>query len=122
MKTLIIRVGGDIKKELKEVYMDPKRYANPNTHTLYLKDAKELYKILSPERFELLKYITNNACDTITISELAKELNRRQEAISRDTILLEKYNLLQKIKDKQKVYIQAIYSALDIKLGNAGIC
>jgi predicted transcriptional regulator len=122
MKTLIVRIGGDIKKELKEVYLDPKNKAQPNTHTLYLKDGKELYKILSPERIELLKYITNNACDNITIGELAKELNRRQEAVSRDTILLEKYNLIQKIKDKQKVYIRAIYSALDIKLGNVSTC
>ena len=31
--------------------------------------------------------------------ELAKKLNRRQEAISRDTIILSKYNIIQKIKD-----------------------
>lgn len=122
MKTLVIRVGGDLKSELKAVYLDPKNKARPNTHTLHLKDAKELYKILSPERIDLLRYITDNACDEITITQLAEKLNRRQEAVSRDAILLEKYDLLQKIKDKQRVYIKAIYSALDIKLGNPSVC
>jgi len=119
MKTLVIRIGCDVKKELKEVFENPKQKASPNTHTLFLKDSNELYEILSPKRLELLRYITNHSLEENTITELAEKLNRRQEAISRDALLLVKYNIIQKIKDKQKVYVKAIYSALDIKLASA---
>lgn len=121
MKTLIIKIGGNLKRDLKEVLLDPKNKANINTHTIYLKNSKELYKILSPERLELLRYITDNNQAELTVSELAGKLKRKQEAISRDAILLEKYNIIEKVKNKQKVYIKAIYSALDIKLGSSTI-
>ena len=116
MKTLIIKVGANAKKEIISAFQNPKRKAIPNTHTLYLKDTKELYEILSPQRMELLMYLTKNCNKELTITQLATKLNRRQEAISRDTILLQKYNMIQKIKEKQKVYVKAIYDSLDLKL------
>jgi predicted transcriptional regulator len=115
MKKLIIKIGKDMKEDLKEVFNNPKS-AKVNTHTLYLKDSKDLYEILSPQRIDLLKFITNNTEKKYTISELAKQLKRRQEAISRDTILLSKYRIIEKVKEKQKVHIKAIYDTLDLKL------
>lgn len=121
MKTLIIRIGSDMKSDIKKVFDNPKK-ARLNTHTLYLKDSKEFYEILSPQRLELLRFITNNPCDEHTISQLAKKLKRRQEAISRDTILLSKYNIIEKVKEKQRVYVKALYDSLDLQLVKSSAC
>lgn len=115
MKRLIIKIGRNISKDLKAVYKNPSK-AQPATHTLYLKDSEELYEILSPKRLELLRYIIEHQTEKKTISELAEELQRKQEAISRDANLLTKYNLIQKTKEKQMVYLKAIYNSLEIKL------
>jgi predicted transcriptional regulator len=115
MKKLVIKIDKSMKEDLKEVFNNPKK-AKVNTHTLYLKDSTDLYEILSPQRIDLLKFITNNTEKDYTISELAKQLKRRQEAISRDTILLSKYGIIEKIKEKQRVHVKAIYDAFDLKL------
>lgn len=116
MKKLIIKIGDGLKRDLKLVYINPKLYAKPNTHTLYLKDSKELYKLFSPQRMELLKFIINNSSNKISINYLSKKLKRKQEAISRDTIMLEKYQLIKKIKEKQEVHIKPMYQSLLIDL------
>ena len=122
MKSLIINIGGNLKADLKKAFENPKENIVLNSHSLYLKDTKELYEILSPQRMELLLYITNHSKEENTISELAEKLKRKQEAISRDAILLSKYNLIKKVKEKQKVYIKAIYNSLDLKLVNTSTC
>ncbi len=118
MEQLIIKIGGDMKKDLKKVFDDPSK-AKTNTHTLYLKNTEEFHKLISPKRLNLLMYIIEHQSEKKTISEIAKELKRKQEAISRDAIMLEKYNLIQKIKEKQMTYLRAIYKSLDIRLANA---
>ena len=117
MEKLIIKIGSlkDMKNELQSVFKNPEK-GKSGTHTLYLKNSKEINEILSPQRIELLQYITKNSSKNNTISELAKKLKRKQEAISRDTILLSKYNIIQKTKKKQKVYIKALYHSLNLNL------
>ena len=66
----------------------------------------------------LLRYIIKHQAEKRTISEIAGELKRKQEAISRDAALLTKYNLIQKIKEKQRVYLEALYKSLSIQLAN----
>jgi len=117
MEQLIIKIGGDMKKDIKEVFEHPEKAA-PNTHTLYLKDAKELYEILSPKRLELLRYIIAHQSERKTLGELAKELKRKQEAISRDANLLAKHSLIKKTKEKQMVHLKALYKSLDIRLAS----
>src|SRR3989344_4560119 len=105
------------RKELKAVFDNPQK-AKKNTHTLFLDTNKDLYEILSPKRFELLRYLIKHQAEKQTISEIADELKRKQEAISRDANLLKKYNLIEKIKEKQMVYLKALYSSLDIQLAS----
>jgi len=115
MKQLIIKIGERMDKELKEVLKHPLK-ARLDTHTLYLRNSEELYEILSPKRLELLRHIIKHQAEKKTISEFAEELKRKQEAISRDASLLVKYSLIQKIKEKQTVYLKALYNSLEIKL------
>jgi len=116
MNTLIVKIGGNPKDDIKAVFDNPKENGQPNTNTLYLKDAKELYEILSPQRMELLLYLANNSKEQNTINGLAKKLKRRQEAISRDTIVLERHQLVKKTKEKQKVFVKSMYGTLNLKL------
>ncbi|MEW6295512.1 MAG: hypothetical protein AB1467_04435 [Candidatus Diapherotrites archaeon] len=115
MEQLIIKVGEHMDKDLREVFLEPKK-AVPGTHTLYLKNLGELQGILSPKRLELLIHLIKNQEEKNTVSKLAKELKRKQEAISRDSNILVKHNLIKKIKEKQMVYIKALYKSLNIQL------
>ena len=118
MDNLIIKIGADKRKELKEVFDHPER-SKKNTHTLFLDNSEDLYEILSPKRLELLRYIIKHHAERQTISEIADELKRKQEAVSRDATLLTKYNIIQKIKEKQRVYLEALYKSLEIQLAGA---
>ena len=115
MKRLVIKIGAKMEADLKEIFADPKK-AMPNTHTLYLKDAQELYELLSPKRIELLRFVLNEFNEKKTITEISKKLHRKQEAISRDANVLSKHELIQKIRDKQKTYLKPVYGSLEIKL------
>ena len=115
MDKLIIKIGGDMLKDIKEVFDDPRKM-KPGTHTMHLKTTQDLYEMLSPKRLELLMYIIEHQNEKKSISELANELNRKQEAISRDSKVLTKYNLVQKVKDKKTVYLKAMYGSLVINL------
>ena len=116
MKTLTIKIGGTPKEDIKSVFNNPKQNGRPNTSTLYLKSAKDLYETLSPQRMELLLYLTKHQEEQNTITGLAKKLKRRQEAISRDTIVLEKHSLIKKTKQKQKVFVTPLYETLNLSL------
>lgn len=118
MKQLTIKIGREMKEDLKEVFRNPSK-ASPNTHTLYLKNTKELNELLSPKRLELLIHIIKHQHKRKTISELARELERKQEAISRDANLLAKYSLIKKARERQMVYLKALYNSLEIKLAGA---
>ncbi len=119
MEKLVIKIGGNMKKDLKMVFENPKKYGSPNTHTLYLKDSNSLYEMLSPQRLELLRHIIKHQAERKTIGELAKELGRKQEAISRDASFLAARQLIEKIKEKREVYLKALYTSLDIRLASA---
>jgi predicted transcriptional regulator len=117
MMRLVIKIDGAMDKDLKTVFYNPAK-AERGMHTLYLKNCGELYEILSPKRLELLKHIISHQAEKKTIGELAAELKRKQEAVSRDVALLAKYSLIKKSKEKQMVYLQALYKSLDIQLAS----
>lgn len=50
MKKVIIKIGFDMKDDLREIFNDPRKGV-PNSHTIYLKDLKELRFVLKNEKF-----------------------------------------------------------------------
>ena len=119
MEKLIIKIGADKMKELKDVFENPKKYASPNTPTLFLDTSEDLYRLLSPQRLELLRRLIKYQSEKKTIGELAKELGRKQEAISRDASFLAMHQMIKKIKKKRQVYLKPLYKSLDIRLASA---
>ncbi len=116
MNQLIIKIGVKMSDELREIYMDPKK-GKPGTHTLYLKNADELYELLSPKRIELLSFVTNQSTKN-TIGEISRKLRRKQEAVSRDANILSKHGLIEKVRQKQSTRLKPNYSSLQINLTN----
>ena len=118
LEKLVIKMGGNMKKDLRKVFLNPKKYAQPGTHTVYLKNTEELHELFSPKRLEMLLQLIEDQPRKKTISETAKELKRKQEAISRDAAILEKYELIKKVKEKQKVYLKPTCKTIEIELSN----
>ncbi|MFA4907525.1 MAG: hypothetical protein WC602_04610 [archaeon] len=118
MAQLTIKIGGKLEKDLKKVFYNPKK-GKPGSHTIHLKNPAELSEMLSPKRLALLRYIIRHQAEKKTIGELANELKRKQEAISRDANLLAKYSLVRKVKDRQTVYLKPLYRSLNIQLAGA---
>lgn len=119
MEKLIIKIGVDPKEDLRKVFENPEKYSQPNTHTLYLRDCEELYTFLAPKRLELLRRLIEHQAERKTIGELAKELGRKQEAISRDATFLAAHQMIKKTKEKREVCLKALYKSLDIRLAGA---
>ena len=106
---------GDMKEGVKEVFRHPEKI-EAGTHSLYLKSPHELYELLTPKRIELLRFALQNNKEPITA--ISKALKRKQEAISRDAAILEKYSLITKTRDNKKTYIKSKYNTLEITLAN----
>lgn len=104
---------GEMKKELREIFKHPEK-AETGSHTIYLKTPEELYELLTPKRIELLRFALQNKEKPIT--KISKALKRKQETISRDASILEKYSLIKKTMDGQKTYIKPLYETLEISL------
>lgn len=113
MMKLKIKIGADIHKDLREAFERPDK-TQAGTHTIYFKTPEELYELLTPKRLELLMFTMENKNETI--SEIAKALKRKQESISRDASILEKYRIIKKTKDKQKTYLKPLYNGFEITL------
>lgn len=56
MKKLVIKVGQRMDDDLQEAFFHPKK-SDAGTHTLYLKNEKDLSEILSPKNRKMLSKI-----------------------------------------------------------------
>ncbi|MFA6269214.1 MAG: hypothetical protein WC652_05330 [archaeon] len=113
MKQLIIKIGGDIKKDLREAWTDPSK-RRPNTHTIYVKDAAQARRLLSPEKINLLKQsleYSPSAC----VSDLVESTGRKQEAISRDLKGLEEIGAIKRTKKGRQVFVEPKIDSIEIK-------
>ena len=119
MENLVIKIGADMRKDLKKVFENPKKYSSPNTHVLYLEDCDGLYRLLSPQRLELLRRLIKYQSEKKTVGELARELGRKQEAISRDASFLAMHKMIKKIKKKREVYLKPMFKSLEIRFATA---
>lgn len=89
-----------------------------SANMLYLESYEQLNKLLSPKKMDLLRYLIEEQSNQKpkSISEIAKELNRHQEAISRDISALKNLGFVFLQKVKQTVYVLPVYSKVNIEL------
>ena len=118
-KALTILIGGDIEADYKELLSGkPLKEIKQAKNTLYLESYKQLDKLLSPTKMDLLRYImeSQSGDELMSVSQIAKELDRHQEAISRDINHLKKLGLVIVKKVKQTVYALPAYNCINIKV------
>lgn len=118
-KKLTILIGGDMEADFEELFLG-KNFEEiaQAKNTLYLDSYEQLNKLLSPKRMDLLRYImeTQTTKKQKSVSEIAKEVHRHQEAISRDISHLKKLGLVVLKRVKQTVYAIPTYSCIDIRV------
>ena len=116
MHKLMIKIGGDMDKDIDEVFKNPAiAYKRPD-HTIYLNSIKQVFNILTPKRLELLMHLIETQKKRKSITQLAKELKRKQEAISRDISFLEGFNIIDKKREKKNIFVFTPYDSIEIKL------
>lgn len=117
--TLTILIGGDMESDYKELFSKkPLKDITQPKNMLYLDSYEQLDKLLSPKKIDLLRYLieAQEADKPKSISDIAKALNRHQEAISRDINQLKNLGFVTLKRFKQTAYAFSLYSCIDIKV------
>ncbi len=116
---LVVFINKSMEKDEKELLENPKKGFNQPKNALYLDSFDQLNKMLSPKRIDLLWYLIEERKKghEKSVSELAKSLNRKQEAISRDLHYLKSLKLVELKKSSQTVFAFTDLEGIDIRIG-----
>jgi predicted transcriptional regulator len=111
---LTIIIGGDMDKDDADLFAG-KRLDQPR-NILYVDSFEELSKMLSPKRLQTLQHLMRyqTAKKPKSISQVALETKRFQEAISSDVKQLNKLGLVDLKKEKQTVYAYPRHKSIHI--------
>jgi predicted transcriptional regulator len=112
MSKLIIRVGANPMKDMKDFWQNPS--SKKGNYYSYINNLSELQSLLSSERLNLVNEVLNKSQN---ISELVKKTGRKQEAISRDASILESAGLITKCKKGRKTFLKTRVKKIEIDLG-----
>lgn len=118
-KILTILIGQDIESDYKELFSGrPISKISQPQNAIYLDSYEQLNKLLSPMKIDLFRYLVEVQSESKpkSISQIAKALDRHQEAISRDISQLKKLGLVTLKRFKQTIYALPLYSCIDIKV------
>lgn len=110
-----IIIGGDEDKDMENIFAGKIKGIPRNI--LYIDTFKELYDLLSPKRAEVLHFLMKNQNVEApkSISVIAKDTKRFQEAISKDIKHLVKLGLVEVKKERQSVYAYPKFREIIIK-------
>ena len=111
---LTIIIGGDMDKDHADLFAG-RRLDQPR-NVLYVDSFEELSKMLSPKRLHILQHLMQyqtKKCPQ-SISKIAAETGRFQEAISKDVKQLADMGLVELKKDKQTVYAYPKHKSIHI--------
>ena len=98
----------DMKKEILE------RKEGEERHVIYLPDARTFSKIFSARRIELLRAIKENP--ELGVSELARLLGRKQEAVSRDIAFLRAWGLIETTTENRMVLARSMPGKIVVEI------
>jgi len=117
-KELTIYIGGNMEKDEKELLENPSEGLKQPTNILYLESYAQLHRILSPTKLDLLRYLIqmNSKGTEQSVGEIATELDRQQEAISRDLHYLKNLKLVDLHKVSQTVYAYTDFQSINIEM------
>ncbi|MFQ5815766.1 MAG: hypothetical protein ACE5G7_04640 [Candidatus Hydrothermarchaeaceae archaeon] len=115
MKLMAVEIKlGTMEDMRKEVLEAMRKEKGTNKHVIYIPDFSVLSKILSPKRLELLKAIKDNP--SMGVSDLAKLLRRKREAVSRDISFLRHWHIIDTEYQNRKTTTTAMPEKLVIEI------
>ncbi|MEK6902430.1 MAG: hypothetical protein AABX02_02475 [archaeon] len=121
-RVLTIIIGGDMERDERALFSNPEKASlEQPENALYMNSYEQLNTILSPARLDLLRYLIRNKRlrGLKSVGQIAKELNRKQEAISRDLHYLHGLNYVNLKKEKQTVYASTEFEDIAIQMQEA---
>ncbi|MDO8427709.1 MAG: helix-turn-helix domain-containing protein [Candidatus Diapherotrites archaeon] len=113
-KTFEIRIGRDFAKDMGQFLVNPKLLDKEPRVVRYIDSFEVLAAILSPERLKLLQTLKQKP--NCSVNQLAEQVGRKREAVSRDLKLLSSHDMIKLQKNGKHVHIQANIDELVIKL------
>ena len=113
MEPLTIIVGRNMDKDIDNLLKGIDMNQPKNAY--YVDTYEEVSKLLSPKKLELLKLIASFS-DWKSVGEIAKESNRKQEAISRDVKNLKANGFIKTKKDGKRTLIETKFSKIIIEI------
>lgn len=113
MKKLVIKIGGDVDKDLREAWINPSKELMGTT-TFYAKNSFQAHQLLSEERLDLIRHLINFS-SPVCVSDLVKSTGRKQEAISRDISILQDQGVIEKNKKGRKVFVESKINSIEIR-------
>jgi predicted transcriptional regulator len=118
---LTIVIGGDMEKDEMEFFENPDKAILQPQKMVYVDSYEQLHQMLSPARLDLLRYLIQlkHQKQTKGVGEIAKVLDRKTEAISRDLHYLSGRRLIELKKKKQTVLPQTDLDGIEIQLVEA---
>lgn len=109
-----IIIGKDFGEDLDQLVKDPSYQDKMPRAAIYFSSMKQLTSILTRKKMELFEYVA--ADFSKNVKEIAIELHRKDEAVSRDLKQLEKFGLIEMIRKGNKAYPRAKCTSVEIKL------
>jgi predicted transcriptional regulator len=115
-KTLQIIIGGDYDKDFENLLNGEVNIKEHPKNVIYLDSFAQLNKLLSPAKLDLFNYLVEfqDEKNPESLSKIAKDLKRKQEAISRDMKQLNNLGLVMLKKVKQTIYAMPNYNSIEI--------
>ncbi len=105
---------GVIEDMKNEVLAAMKKRRGRDKHIIYVPDFAVLSRILSPKRLELLRAIKDNP--SMGVSDLAKLLRHKREAVSRDISFLRHWHIIETEYQDRKTTTTAMPEKLVIEI------
>ncbi|MDP2666063.1 MAG: helix-turn-helix domain-containing protein [Candidatus Diapherotrites archaeon] len=115
---LTIFIGGDMKGDLDSFLDNPKKGMRQPDNILYVQSYSQLFKALSASRLDLLKFLidSHNQGQEQSVGEIARKLDRKQEAISRDLQVLRSMRMIDVRKSNRKVFPYTCFDGIEIRM------
>ena len=100
-KEIEIRIGKNFAEHMQKIVENPKRLEGEPKKIIYL-EPHLLSSLFTPERIKILQVLKQKP--KLNIRELAAELKRKREAVSRDIHLLEFHQLIRLEKKSRTLH------------------
>jgi predicted transcriptional regulator len=116
-QSLKIIIGGNFDNDINDLINGKIDLEKHPTNIIYLNSFTQLNKLLSPARLDLFKYLikVQNIKNPESLTQIAKELQRKKESISRDIKQLNNTGLINLKKVKQTIYAIPNFGSIEIK-------